>query len=181
MPNKYEKHQKSKDLIANALIHLLNTYPFELITITQICQEAEVTRQTYYRNFKNKQDIFLYYCNRTLDEFLLQYPIIKTEGAKTLENLFFDPPFSKEFLSIVNKNHLEYLMTETFIEYCRIAAESVPFTYKLGSDEYNDYVFRNIAVTLLNILVVWSEHNFKESPEELLLIAIELLRPHLDQ
>lgn len=41
----------TKDLFAKALIVLLNQYTYKEITITQISQEANLSRKTFYRTF----------------------------------------------------------------------------------------------------------------------------------
>lgn len=49
-----------KECIADALIQLLKTKPFDEITITQITDVAGVGRSTYYRNFTSKEDVLSY-------------------------------------------------------------------------------------------------------------------------
>ena len=47
----------TKLTIANALLSLLKTQSLNKITVTQITKEANLTRQTFYRNFEDKEDL----------------------------------------------------------------------------------------------------------------------------
>ena len=47
----------TKLTIANALLILLKTQSLNKITVTQITKEANLTRQTFYRNFEDKEDL----------------------------------------------------------------------------------------------------------------------------
>ena len=51
----------TKLTIANALLILLKTQPLNKITVTQITKEANLTRQTFYRNFEDKEDLVNWY------------------------------------------------------------------------------------------------------------------------
>ena len=46
--------------LSNALFHLLHQYKYNEITITMICQEAQISRQTFYKLFKNKKGVVQY-------------------------------------------------------------------------------------------------------------------------
>lgn len=43
--------------ITAALVKLMGIYPFDEISISQICQEAQVGRASFYRNFESKRDV----------------------------------------------------------------------------------------------------------------------------
>ena len=47
---------RSQELICQAVRNLMTQLPFGEITVTRICQEANVGRKTFYRNFERKED-----------------------------------------------------------------------------------------------------------------------------
>ena len=53
--------QRSKKWIFEALLTLLEQYEYESITIRQITEEATIARQTFYRHYRNKDDIIVDY------------------------------------------------------------------------------------------------------------------------
>ncbi|MDO5033328.1 MAG: TetR/AcrR family transcriptional regulator C-terminal domain-containing protein [Eubacteriales bacterium] len=51
------KSQETKVLIAQALKELMPELPFDKISVTRICQEAQVHRKTFYYHFQDKYDL----------------------------------------------------------------------------------------------------------------------------
>nr|WP_245339636.1 TetR/AcrR family transcriptional regulator [Staphylococcus sp. GDX8P102P-2] len=43
--------------IKNSLVTLLETHKFDLITVNQIVEEAEITRSTFYRYYDDKYNL----------------------------------------------------------------------------------------------------------------------------
>ena len=52
--------EQSKKKIANALLVVLQQYDYKEITITQLTQEAKLSRKTFYRLFTYKEDVLSY-------------------------------------------------------------------------------------------------------------------------
>ena len=48
--------ERSKKTIAGALLKVMQIYDYKEITITQITQEADVSRKTFYRHFRDKYE-----------------------------------------------------------------------------------------------------------------------------
>ena len=53
--------EQSKEKISKALLSIMEQYDFQEITITQISQEARLSRKTFYRLFSTKTDVLNYY------------------------------------------------------------------------------------------------------------------------
>lgn len=49
--------EQSKEKLAKALFTIMKQYDYREITITQIAQEAELSRKTFYRLFKGKEEL----------------------------------------------------------------------------------------------------------------------------
>lgn len=50
----------SQRMIAEALMDLLEHKPFSQISISELCLDAQVSRQTFYSLFKSKKNVLLY-------------------------------------------------------------------------------------------------------------------------
>lgn len=50
----------SQRLISEALMHLLEEKNFSEISVSDLCREAQVSRQTFYSLFGNKENVILY-------------------------------------------------------------------------------------------------------------------------
>ena len=61
----------NKFYIVQALFKLMAEYEYEKISVIDIANKAGVSRATFYRNFKRKEDIIIYYFNRNKEHFVL--------------------------------------------------------------------------------------------------------------
>ncbi len=52
-----DKYAKTKRRIIRAFIHLMQHTDFESITVKKICDEAEISRGSFYNHFKDKYDV----------------------------------------------------------------------------------------------------------------------------
>lgn len=53
--------QQSKEKLVKALLNIMEQYDYREITITQIAQEAELSRKTFYRLFKGKRELLHFF------------------------------------------------------------------------------------------------------------------------
>lgn len=58
------------EYITEALIKLLKDKPIGDITISELCDLADIGRAFFYRNFENKKDILCRYISRETDKWL---------------------------------------------------------------------------------------------------------------
>ena len=49
--------EQSKKKIAEAMLSVMNIYDYKEITVTQITQEARISRKTFYRHFRDKDEV----------------------------------------------------------------------------------------------------------------------------
>ena len=52
--------EKSKEAISSALLKVMEIYSYSEITVTQITQEAGLSRKTFYRHFNDKEQVLEY-------------------------------------------------------------------------------------------------------------------------
>ena len=64
--------EKSKEEMGKALLKCLNLYDFGEITVTQIAQEAKLSRRTFYRLFSSKEKLLVFLFESWFQEFFLQ-------------------------------------------------------------------------------------------------------------
>ena len=48
---------KTRENIQNQMIRLLETVPFEKITVNQLIEACRINRSTFYRNYEDKYDL----------------------------------------------------------------------------------------------------------------------------
>ena len=167
--------QRSRQMITDGLFALMENEKYELITISQICQESGVARQTFYRNFDSKQDIII----SCIETRLKDYADKNSFGEnfeKNLRILFADYPILPYLLSILEKNGLMYMLEDSCLEFMKYVMERIEIPKLLHSSKYDDFFHSYIVSTVLSILSVWIKHDYKESAEELSAISIQLFR-----
>ena len=67
-----KKNLYCKNQIADSFVELLKDRKIQTVSITEIVEKAQVSRITFYRNFKDKEDILRYYIVRETDKWLSQ-------------------------------------------------------------------------------------------------------------
>ena len=93
-----------------ALLSLLEKKPFEYISISEICETAEVNRSTFYLHYENTSDLLKETISYVLDDFT-SYFSIDTENMATkfadcdLQDLkFINEKYLHPYLSFIKEN-----------------------------------------------------------------------------
>ena len=59
---------KTRESIQTQMIRLLETVPFEKITVNQLIAACRINRSTFYRNYEDKYDLIRKICQEQLNE-----------------------------------------------------------------------------------------------------------------
>ena len=100
----------SQQNIADALVRLLQRMPYSSITISGICREADVSRQTFYSLFSSRENIVLYLLD-TCHTFEPGKECHSTLSLRVLSQEYASYLIDKrELLSLLQQNDLIYLL-----------------------------------------------------------------------
>lgn len=161
-----------KEYIAQALAKLIQTKSLSEISITELAQIAGVSRMTYYRNFNSKEEIFSSY----FDILFARYD--EEEGSDP-KGVYHDAEHmvhyfssfilkNKDFLYSVVSNGYGNLFLSTMTDY---------IVKKWQQDKNNHieyYTLCAFAGSLYNLYVSWVKNNYRETPEEMAQILINI-------
>lgn len=164
---------ESRVRIRDALMILLARYPYNDISITQICQEARIVRQTYYRNFEQKDDILKFHLDHMVHHFFSDY--FREDDVRTQLRTFFEYMLlSRDFLILVSENSLFFMFEAVITQ--NITA-FLDFRQITNTDEsgLEKYVTRFIAATICSLLSLWVASGFDESPDMMSALAQRFL------
>ncbi|MFA9377259.1 MAG: TetR/AcrR family transcriptional regulator [Lachnotalea sp.] len=166
----YKKHTsiialQSQSWIAASLIRLLETKSFSEITITQICQEAQLVRKTFYRNFETKEDILHYILDQLFESFRSTFQIESLVPSEIFTHYYEYWEKEKQLLTYLHRDDLFYLLTKKYIEYADSIRMYLLFvkgdsTLQTGLEPY---VIHFIAGGMVTILEHWLENDFNEA------------------
>lgn len=110
--------EQSKQKMVQALLTVMKQYDYKEITVTQITQEAQLSRKTFYRLFSNKDDILLLFFDGLFQECFAQVKARKIQHYWDAVQVFFD--FWEErkgLLFLLQKNNLLAVVFEHSYQY----------------------------------------------------------------
>lgn len=162
----------SMDILSDSLFNLMKQYPFSEITITMICQKANVSRQTFYKLFTTKLEATRYliaadykffetgfitqrpfylkdFINYTLAFFWQRQELITLLIKQNLENVFLEElheKLSHVLLLFKNSTILKNLAIYNFFT----GGLSALILYQIGYDKPEN--IEQIATELSNML-----------------------------
>ena len=157
-------------MITQATLELMKQYPFSEITITMICQEADVSRQTFYRKFKDKKEVIENYFTYLTQNFTAAFKPSATDYKDNLKELFNNFPYPPDILLLLLKNDLFFVMEKAFAKYARKTIKELG--YGNISERFFDYQVDFVASTVSSIIRLWIEGGMKETKDELAEMAI---------
>lgn len=167
----------SRECIVGAYSQLISTLPDEKITILAICLTAGVGRQTFYRHFKNKKDVFTFQMNHGYEIYSEQLRKLPRESL-TMEVLLLKAfEFWKQHQTVLNPLAQSKDMSHWFSEmfsgiWRRIAREFLPVS---KSSQY-DIEFQIAGIN--GVFLHWLKRDMKESPSEIAELIVNLLDRH---
>lgn len=156
-----------RECIVQGLLLLLQEKPLENISVKEIVEKAGVNRSTYYRHFREKEEVARYFYRLRLDEALATaYQGITPHDY--LAGIFARFLQYREELLLLEKHNLTYLMLEELNS--RIpqvhgpqggAACSLYCNYHIGG--------------VFNSFRYWLSENMATSPEKLAMQCVTFL------
>ncbi|WP_027703170.1 TetR/AcrR family transcriptional regulator [Metaclostridioides mangenotii] len=168
---------QSQHMIADAFINLLQGNDYNDITITQICNEAMLSRRTFYRNFKVKEDIIEFLVDKMTKDIYKGIDYGNVSMEKLLYTYFSYWKNNRDFIQIIYTNNLFFYLSKKFIDYAKLYIKcdtdmKSKYKYFVNVDKY---VVRYIDSTLSCILELWVENDFKESVESISKLTYDLI------
>ena len=108
--------EQSKEKIVNALLTIMQQYDYKEITITQITQEAELSRRTFYRLFTDKEAVLSHLLEKLFIECSSFLNSLSLNNYWDIVQGYFDFWEShKDLLLLFKKNNLlSYIFEEAY-------------------------------------------------------------------
>ncbi len=167
---------RTRVLLSKALFELLETTPFEKISVMDICEKAMVHRATFYNHFTDKEDLLEYSIDEIKES--LFNATVKKETYTTSKEMYmsliskvidFVDENRKQFLLILNINSFEKitgLLLTTIKRSIRYLTSKNQYkeTYTLPTNVIIDFLSGGITNLGLN----WLQASNPCSKEELI-------------
>lgn len=150
-----------KECIADALIKLLESKPYDKITVREITDCAKVGRATYFRQFSSKDDVLIYKV-KLLWRRWVENRLLDKKHIYSAENLmtFFEFIYSiRSINSVLMKADKMNVL---------IIALSEEFGLNDTKDPAERYRFRFIAFGITGVLTEWIKRDYLEPPKDMI-------------
>jgi len=151
----------TKRLIKEALIELMEEYPISKISITLLCSRADVNRVTFYKYYKDPEDVLIDMENEILE---------KIPGNANIEDLSDEKRFIESvtgFFNYVKQNEKLFrilIVNADHSEFNRRLGENAMKVYgtkyKTGDKDLDHYSFVYMISGVMGILRAWIESGF---------------------
>jgi len=167
----YSSEDYMRFYIEQALFKLMEEHEYEKISVTDIAEKAGVGRATFYRYFKRKEDILIYYFEHNRRAFAFRqrlYPRCKDDYFEIVKSVFTMFKENEGPIRLMRKAHLEYI----YLDYLN---KNFNATFE------NDYADKNTlmpylyAGMLFNVSMAWLDRDCKEPPETLARIFVDAI------
>lgn len=159
---------RSKNMITDALLKLMEKYPYKEITVKQIVLETDLVRKTFYRNFSSKDDVLNSYIVSIISEYINN---ISNTEEKVFKVIFDFCNKYKDFLLMLDKNKMLYLLSLNLNKYIPLVYEKIcvtknPFAKSFDGLEPKYPIAFNIGA-VCGVIEKWIEDGMTDSFEEI--------------
>lgn len=160
---------RSRSEITQALLVLMQKYPYSEISIKQIILEAKLARKTFYRNFDSKDDVLTSMIKSTLHSY---YDIVNSGRSDVLPTIFSFAEKNKEVLLLLDKNNMLHIVLQCMNEYGPLlrrefVSESNPFNKLFEGLDSNYLMAFNIGA-FWNVIAMWIHNGMTDRPKDIM-------------
>lgn len=171
--------EKTKYHFAESIKELMQSHSLDKISVTDIVARSGMTRQTFYRNFKDKYDLVNWYFERLVQKsfkrmgvsYTLKEGLIQKFNFILNEKQFFAQAFqSRDYNSIVNYDY------ETILRFY-----SDIISRKTGGALPDDvrFLLEMYCRGSIDMTVQWAASGMKRSPEQMAELLTQALPERL--
>lgn len=146
--------ERTRGIIFEALMNLLDEKSYEEITITNITDRAKVARASFYRNYEDKEDIIY---KKLQDDMINVLNIIKEYPYKDIVTAIFMHIHEHGMLSQrLIEHHLDAILARCIFKIERLILSNNHF------DDYQEEIAATYHLSGLFRVLIFSLHNYHQ-------------------
>lgn len=155
---------KSQQWITDSLLQLMEKKKYEDITITNICNHAQLARRTFYRHFESKEEVINKLVERVVQEFIDCMQGTALSDFKTYITTYYRFWYGHmQLLLLLNKNGLLDLLA---IEYIKRFSEVLYLNTKEMDSSNLNLIWAFCSGGLWSLLVYWITIDGEKTADE---------------
>ncbi len=146
--------------LTSSMLALLKEKPIGEISISELCGMAGVGRTSFYRNYKEKEDIIKAHIEHLFQDWVSKWKEAPGLSVReTVRIVFSHFEANREFYALLNERGLVYLLKDIILDLCGFDPDQeMPAAY---SSAY-------AAFFLYGWIEVWFRRGMRDSAEELI-------------
>ena len=163
--------ERSKYILLESVKELMQTIPLDKITVSQIVENCGTTRQTFYRYFKSKEDVIIFYFERLAKDFVFNqrfYPRCREDYVLLVKQIMSLFKEQKATLKLLKKAKLDSL-------YLNYLNKSFVAMFTRDYQDKNPYLPYIYAGMLFNVSMKWLENDCNEDEEKLAALIVDAI------
>lgn len=157
--------RRSQTWLVQALLELMQEKPYSKITIKELTERSDLSRQTFYQVFQSREEIIEYHLDCLFEKYLQEIQSLKISSTEGLAKIVFSFARQNEtFIRALIENDLTGILNrkmQLYMDEVRIAVDGE------RQITFNDYASAFICAGLVGILVYWFEKKKGMELEEL--------------
>lgn len=162
--------KRSKGLIYDALVRLLEDMDYKSITIKHITEEASVSRPTFYRIYNNKDEILLKYMDEIFEEFFssILENLRKERNHDVLgRGLFQKWKDNRDFFVALQKADLLFKVMVRFVDYSALFQEQIKRKENKKNTHYHRYLANCCGGGIFMMLYSWFQDDLNPGANDI--------------
>ncbi len=160
MERRNSAHELVVESITGALLILMERKPFESINISELCEKAGVSRASFYRNFKTKDDILIKHLKRLTDDWWIEFEKKSPDEfyATFWTELLEQYRKNKKVINLIKQNNLSHILKEHIFLCCGPKPEQ---------DEKTAFICAAIAGAIYGYVDEWLNRGMDSVPPQI--------------
>lgn len=162
-------------VIEQSFIELLNEKPAGRITVTELCERAQINRATFYKHYLDVADLL----EKIEEELFERIRSFFDAGDLKLHDflvkmMYYTRDNYARFMSLGGANGDPNLMTKTFMVCYEKGFPLLSNNIRTLSKEEKEMLYVFLSHGAGAILTLWIKNGMKESPEEVAMLILNL-------
>ncbi len=177
-------HQKQREqsyrMIEEGLFRLMEEKPYARITVSEITKRADVSRRTFYRLYREKDEVLHHYLGGLCQEYRTKSPVLENYNICQISQEYFSFWYQyRYFLLLMHKCGLDEML---YYEISRVSREVVET--RIGNQRYKEpremEYFADYSTGGFTLLLQrWITKGMKEKPEQYARVVSESLLKYI--
>lgn len=164
------RHQKQ---VEQSLLELMRKLPFEDISVTQLCREANISRRVFYHLFTNKTDALYALIDHSILDAESYCPEIPDQAVR----FFRYWKAHQALLDALLENQLTGLLLERMLWTVLNEDYDVRHWIRTEAMENGREILVFVVSGIMGMVHHWHLGGYKKSPEEMASLVVQMLQP----